>query len=153
MIKKFKIFENLYNDIQEYRYLTLEILINGNLKISLTEEGKEEVEDSGISVYSFSDYFDDIRSNTDYIYFENMSDAGISMSESPCIINGWYYDDNDNINFYNDCIVYWYPNYMIRYFTDELVKNGYVIFTTDKPRTKKEIEKIKMDREKSKYNL
>ena len=154
-LKYFKLNE-MYVNKHIGRYLELETLDSGDLKITLTPEGKEEADDIDLNIFNFSDLFDDIRSNSELYYVEDLSDYGLAMSESPAITDGYYYDDNGNFTD-DDNIetsqIFWYPNYMIKDFTKELIENGYVIFTTTKPRTPEEIEEIKVNRNVNKYGL
>src|ERR1035437_6253449 len=93
MITKFKIFENYY-DVQNYKYLNLEQLENGDLKISLNNDGITEVDDYGIDEIKFYNFFEDIQGNSDYIYFDNLGESGLGLSDAPCITDGYYIDDN-----------------------------------------------------------
>ena len=147
-------FKESFN-IDHYRYLDLEKLKNGDLKIILNSDGRDEVVDSGIDNYKFSDYFDDIRGNSDYLYYESISDAGLGMSEAPCILDGFYFDDNGDLtdDGHNDSEIFYYPDYMIKNFTEELVKNGFVIFITTTPKSQEEIEKFRLKKDTEKYNL
>ena len=142
-------------NIEHYKYLDLEKLENGDLKIILNSDGKEEANDYGINIDNFYDYFDDVRGNSEYLFYESISDAGLGMSEAPCIIAGYYFDDNGKLtdDGHDDSEIFWYPNYMIKDFTEELVKNGFVVFQTTKPKTQEEIEKFRLKRDTEKYNL
>ena len=142
-MKHIKLFENFWgnhSDWMKYTYLDLEILENGDMKIILNENGKEETED-GLDEDMNYDLFDDIRANSELLYFSDMSDTGFGMSSAPCITDGYYVGDDGDLEEGNKAIVYWYPNYLVKSFTDELVENGYVIFQTGTPKTKEEIEK------------
>jgi len=158
MITRFNKF-NLNESTNNYngRYIDLEELSNGNLKISLTTEGYELYENfGGISDDKFMDFFDDIRVNSEWNYIENLSHAGLGMSEAPCITYGYYYDDDGN--FTNEDSMsysnfYYYDNYMIKSFTEELVTNGFVIFIGVGILTPDEIKDIHRKRKIRKYNL
>lgn len=145
--EKFLDYINIY---QSFRYLDFEILENGNLKIILNDEGKEEVNDYGIDEHKFSEYFEDIQGNSEYWYFNNISDLGI-MSEAPAIIHGIDIEDNGDFIIKKYTIIWTYDDYMIKDFTKELVEYDYVIFNNNKPFTQKEIERFK--KEKYKFNL
>ena len=94
-MKYLKTYERYYNDdVMHYRYLDLQLLENGDLKISLTKEGIEEANENGISEIEFYNFFDDICGNSDYQYFDNLGESGLGMSDAPCILDGYYYDDN-----------------------------------------------------------
>ena len=158
MITKFRIFENTDQEetLIEGKYLKLNRMKNGNLKIILTPDGKEMVEEDGMNEDNFDDYFDDIRGNSEYVYFINLSVAGIGMSDAPCITDGYYYDDDGNLTDYDhieDSEIFYYPNYITKIFTDELIENGFVIFVTNGKNTPEEVEEIKNKREINKYNL
>lgn len=154
-IKSYNCFlnENLFSYIsiyQSFSFLDLEILENGNLKIILNNDGKDEVIDSGINENNFSDYFEDIQGNTGYRYFNDASYLGM-MTEAPIIINGFDFNDNGDYILLKDSIIWIYNDYAIKDFTKDLVEQGYVIFNNSKPFTKSEIEKFK--KEKYKLNL
>lgn len=154
MITKFKIFEKIDNEgtlVSDGRYLNLEKLDNGDLKIILTPDGREEIEDSG--EVNFDDLFEDIRCNSDYLYWESMSDAELGMSDAPCITDGYYFEDNGDLLTYDDSELFYYPDYMIKDFKEELDKDGFVIFITNSPKTLEEIEKHRFERKVKKYNL
>jgi len=145
--------ENFFSYIsiyQSFRYLDFEILENGNLKIFLNDGGKEEAED-GISENNFYDYFDDIQGNSEFRYFNDASDLGM-MSEAPAIIYGFNFNDDGDYILTKDSIIWVYDNYAIKDFTKELVEQGYVIFSKDKPFTENEIERFKKEKYKIELN-
>lgn len=53
------------------------------------------------------------------------------LSEAPCITDGYYYDDNGTITDegHKDSARYYYPDYMVRDFCEDLKKYDEVIFT------------------------
>jgi hypothetical protein len=140
-----------YSVYQSFSFLDLEILENGNLKIILNDDGKEEVDNNSINENNFSDYFDDIQGNTGYRYFYDASVIGF-MTEAPIIINQWDFDDKGDIVLTEDSIIWTYNNYAIKDFTKELVEQGYVIFSKDKPFTENEIERFKKEKYKIELN-
>jgi hypothetical protein len=141
-------------NIEQHRYLDLEELENGDLKIILNSDGREEVKYNGIDSYNFSDYFDDIRANSEYLYWESISDAKLGMSDAPCITNGYYVDDIGNLMSYGlQCEIFYYPDYMVKDFTKELVENNFVIFKTTTPKTQEEINRFRLKKDVEKYNL
>ena len=153
-MKHLKTYERYYNDeIMHYRYLDLQLLEDGNLKISLTDDGIEEAQDNGIDEVKFYLFFEDIEGNSEYKYFDILSESGLGMSEAPCIIDGIYYDDNDYPSIYEDSEIYVYYDYYRKDFTEELLENGYVIFQTANPKTKEEIEQHRLNKDAKKYNL
>lgn len=107
------------------QYINLNILPNGNLEISLTEEGKIEIED-----YENLDYLiDDIRGNSSWIYVDDLADYGF-MSNAPAMLFQYDMDEDGEIsvNIYEDGEVFYYPNYAIYDFVDKLKTEGSVIF-------------------------
>ena len=156
-IKQFESFVNNNNDIEEYRYLELEMLDNGDLKIILTEEGRELINDfGGINQDNFSDFFEDIRGNSEWLYVSDMSDFYLGMTNAPCILDGYYFDENTfdlTDKGHDDSVLYWYPDYQISDFTEVLNEKGFVIFETNKPKTPKEIKKIRLKRDMKKFNV
>jgi len=159
-MKNIKTFETFFdNDIEHYRYLDLEHLENGDLKIILNSEGlieaKEANEDGKFNESEFYNFFEDIESNSEYMYFQDMSVVGIGMSEAPCVTNGYYYDDNGvtDDDYSDDSEIYYYQDSYIKDFTEELLENGFVVFRTNKPNTPEQIEDIKLNKVTKKYNL
>lgn len=152
-IKKFEMYINKYTGL----YLELEQLRDGNLQIILTQEGKEDIDEyEDFNIYSFSDLFDDIRSNSELYYIESLSDYNLGMSEAPAITYGYYTNDDgeftDDGN-EEDSEIFYYPDYMTKDFTKELYKNGVVIFVTAGKHTPEELQDIRIRKNARKYNL
>lgn len=153
-MKHIKTFERYYDDrIMHYKYLDLQILEDGNLKISLNEDGIEEAKENGIDEVKFYLFFEDIEGNSDYKYFDILSESGLGMSEAPCIVDGFYYGDDGEPSIYEDSEIYVYYDYYKNDFTEELLENGYVIFQTINSKTKEEIEQYRLNKDAKKYNL
>lgn len=153
-MKYLKKFDRYYNgNIMYYRYLDLQLLDNGDLKITLNDDGNEKVDEDGIDEVKFYDFFEDIESNSEYKYFDNIGESGLGMSDAPCILDGYYYDDNAELIEYERSEIYVYYDYVYKDFTNELVKNGFVIFQTIKPKTKEEIENYRREKDIRKYNI
>jgi len=157
---KFNVNENMISlddsELRNGEYLTLKRLENGNLKISLTEEGKEEINNSDYEVESdYLNLFDDIVSNSSIVLFSDISQLGF-MSESPGITIGYYFSDEGE---YTDegnedwSEVFYYPNYQIKDFTEDLKNEGYVIFKTTGVLTPEEFEEFKLNKTANKFNL
>lgn len=152
-MKHIKNFESYYSDvILHFKYLDLQILENGDMKIYLNDEGKEYSED-GFNEFDFYDMFDDIRANSDYTYVSDLSEVGLGMSNAPCILYGYSIDDDANYAPFDDSEIYIYSDYIYKDFTKELLEDGYVIFQTIQPKTLEEIEKYRINRDTKKYNL
>ena len=157
-MKHIKQFEGYTGGVEQYRYINLERMKNGDLKISLNEDGIENAkDDGGITEHSFgTDYFDDVQGNSHWLYFDNMSNYNLGMSSAPCITDGFYFNEHNKLtdkkNF-RDSEIFWYPNYMIYDFAEELYNDGYVIFQTNHKRTPEEIEEYTLKKSMKKYNL
>lgn len=120
-------------NVEHYRYLDLEKVENG-LKIYLNEDGKKEAEENGvdgINDQNFYDYFEDVQGNSEYLFFEDMGEAGFGLTSAPGITDGYYYDDAGKLTDkgHSDSEVYWFPDYMVRDFTKDMLEYGFVIFT------------------------
>ena len=157
--KKFNLNETMIShdnsEIRSGNYLKLERLENGYLKISLTDEGKEKVEEYDISMSEFWDYFEDITGNSGLLYFHDISSLGF-MTEAPGITIGYYYDDDGE---YTDegnedySEVFYYSNYSINDFTEELKNEGFVIFESTGILTPEELEEFKLNKLANKFNI
>lgn len=109
------------------RYVNLNILPNGNLEISLTEEGKTEIEEYD-NIF-FEDLIDDIRANSNWLYVDPLSNVGIA-SDAPAMIFNYDMTDEGRIivNVYDDGEVFYYNDYTFKDCMDELNIHGKVIF-------------------------
>jgi len=157
-IKTFERFfqlNEMYMSKHNGRYLEVEQIENGDLKITLTSDGKQEAYDEGLTIFNFSDFFDDIRANSELYFLEDLSEYELGMSSAPAITDGYYYDDDGKFTDedHEDSEIFIYGDYMIKDFTKELYDNGYVIFTTNGKKTTEEIEEYKTNKEAKKYNL
>jgi hypothetical protein len=126
-----KVNENAGGNVEHYRYLDIEKVENG-LKISLNDDGKQNVEDEGgIEERNFGDYFEDVMGNSDYLFIENLGDVGFGLTDAPGILYGYDYNDDGLLmdDGRSDSEVYWFPNYMVREFTQDMLEYGFVIFT------------------------
>lgn len=119
---------------------------NGDLKISLNKDGVAEVNDYGIDEIKFYNFFEDIQCNSEYMYFDNLGESGLGMSDAPCITYGYYIDDDSKItdNGNSDSEIFIYSDYAVKDFTKEIVDNVFVIFNTMTPKTKEEIEDYRL---------
>lgn len=162
MITKFKTFivnetmiSHETNELHSGNYLNLERIPNGNLKISLTDDGKDRVVEENINEITFYDYFEDISANSCLYYIEDISSLGF-MNESPGITLGYYYDDNGNFTDLDNeefSEVFYYTKSNIKNFTEELTEEGSVIFQTSGILTPEELEEFKINKSANKFNL
>jgi hypothetical protein len=107
-------------------YISLKMTKNG-LEISLTKKGKEKVKEDGITEENFYDYFEDIQANSEFLYF---AESPVGLTDAPVITDGLYYDDDGELTDkgHSDSEVYWYPDYAIKSFADELKEEGNTFF-------------------------
>lgn len=120
-----------------YRYVTIQ-KVNGGLKISLNEEGIEEVkdlkEDDKSDLDIWSELFEDVQGNSEYVFHADMGESGFGLTSAEGITDGFYYEGEDRSNLYKtdypeSAKVYWFPNYMITSSLDRMVREGSVVFT------------------------
>lgn len=107
----------------------LDLAVQGNkLHIFLTEEGREWIAENGeVSERNFDELFDDIRANSELMYFPDLGEAGIAMSSAPGITDGYYYGDTE-LESHQDAKVWYFPDYAIKDAFTELNENGEVDF-------------------------
>lgn len=107
------------------KYINVEITEDNDLKISLTEHGKIEIETVGNSIYDFQDLLEYNLANGEIQYIDP-EDAG-ALTDSLLITTDWEWenDNPDKIIFHN---IFWFPDYVVKSEMVELRKNGYVIF-------------------------
>jgi hypothetical protein len=112
------------------QYLVLEETPNGNLKISITEDGIKAWEDSNArdADEAFSELFEDIQCNSELLYFDDCSILG-NLSNAPAITDGVNQNDSGNWEWSKDAIMWYYDNYMITSFMAKLLEEKEVIFT------------------------
>lgn len=128
------------NNTEHYRYLDIQKVKNG-LKVSLNEEGMEEVKelkDDGKSDWDiWYDLFEGVQGNSEYIFHRDMGESGFGLTNAEGITDGYYYEGEDRHNLYKtdypkSAKIYWFPNYMVESSLDTMLKNGSVIFTEAK---------------------
>jgi hypothetical protein len=125
---------DLSKHLHSGRYISLDITPNGNLKITLDEDGRAEVlemrDDDRNDDYIMSELFDDVRGNSELMYFDDIGAQGFGLTEAPAITDGFYYDDNGDLTDegHDDSELYYHERYMIDSFIDTMLEQGYVIF-------------------------
>lgn len=116
------------------RYLDINLSENGNLIITINDEAREKInemrEESHCDDCIMHDLFDDIRGNSELIYFGDAGEVGLGMTSAPAITDGFYYNDEGDLTNegHNDYEVYWFPNYAITSFIDKMIEDGNVMF-------------------------
>jgi hypothetical protein len=122
---------------EHYRYVTIQ-KVNGGLKISLNEEGIEEIKDlkdddkSDLDIWA--ELFEDVQGNSEYIFHSDMGNSGFGLTNAEGITYGYYYEGEDIHNLYKtdypeSAKVYWFPNYMVESPLETMIENGNVVFT------------------------
>lgn len=133
--------ENYTPSNYDGRYIKLEPVENG-LWVYLTPEGKEEIEN--VDESRFYDLIDDIRGNSEWLYHDDMGEAGFGLTNAPGFTWGYYFDDDGDItdepyteegeevseepDEVNESAIYWFPNYMVESFIETLKDDGKVFF-------------------------
>ncbi len=106
--------------------------IGKNLEISLSrgadlEEMQEMVDKKG-GENSFYDFFESIQGNSGLLYFSNLGDAGLGMTDAPGITDGYYMNDDGEYEAHDDAQVWVYNDYARKDFVEELLLGKKVVF-------------------------
>lgn len=115
-------------------YLTLKELPNGNLKISITPQGKKEYErihnTNEYPDMAFYELSEDIRCNSNINFFDDCSILG-NLSEAPAITDGISCPDTgdwEDVEWEEGDKIWFFDRYMVVSFMEELIENGEVVF-------------------------
>jgi len=116
-INKFSDFLNENKNSIEYlkkmanysgQYIDFNILPNGNLNITLTENGYIEL----VEGTPFEDLIDDIRGNSSWVYVDDLGDYGF-MTNAPAML--FQYDTDEegriSVNIYEEGEIFYYSQY------------------------------------------
>ena len=113
--------------------LNIEKLMNGNLKLSLTDEGKIELIDLLLKFHhcdmNWNDIWVELLSNTEYTVLEP-EDVGALTSS--VIITDHYnvYEDDEGFDDIKELgNIYWFPNYQVENEFETLLDKEYLILT------------------------
>lgn len=121
---------------EHYRYLTIQ-KVKGGLQVSLNEDGVElvkELKEEGQSDWDiWSELFESVQGNSEYIFHLDMGDSGFGLTSAEGITDGYHYEGEDRSNLYKtdypeSAKVYWFPNYMIQSPLDIMIEKGSVVF-------------------------
>lgn len=117
-------------DIETGEYISLEVAENA-LKIKLVEGKKEKARDEikNIDEVSFNRLFEDIESNSDFTYSENIGNLGLGLTDAPGFLFSYTMSDEGSFEETTDSVLYYYNEYAINNFVEELFENGVVEFT------------------------
>ena len=69
---------------------------------------------------------EDIIVNSEFMYF---FESPVGLTNAPVITDGYYFDDDGELENHEDADLYWFPNYMVTSFVEELKEKGEVFFT------------------------
>jgi hypothetical protein len=113
-------------------YANFEILPNGNLKISLTNEGKielTEMQEQYKEKWSDETMLREIIEHQLCNGWDWLSAGQVgALTDSPILSNDVIYNENtDEIESADHC--WWYPDYMVTDFVQALLTDGHLIFT------------------------
>lgn len=123
----------MINETFESKNGTWKVLTNGNIEITLTNDGLEELQDlkdnqhRKVNVINESELlwelFEDIFCNSAF-EFLRPEEVG-ALTDSVIIGYDIPRNDEDEIQkFHEDSKVFWFPNYMVTSIYDELVTDG-----------------------------
>lgn len=110
--------------------MNVNILENGNLELTLEDSSEFEWLNENINsshddlIYSM---FERYSCNGSYTYFDaDNANPFVGLTEAPCIAEKLDYDDDGRKKIIGK--FWYYPDYMIKSFIDELLEDGFVIF-------------------------
>lgn len=112
-------------------YLNFEELPNGNLKITLTKEGREELKElmgkSKDYMGIWLDLIEVYQCNGSYqiVHPEKIA----ALTDSPIIGLNVDYDDNGEIEPNDALKIWWYPEYQVVSEFEQLLKHRSIVFT------------------------
>ena len=108
---------------EAFQYIDIEIVENG-LWIYLTDNSEDFDE------MDFDNIFDDVQGNSEYMYFSDLGDVSFGLTSAPGITDGYYFSDDGEITEgeHTDAELYYYPDYAVTDFTEELRTKGKVFF-------------------------
>lgn len=113
-------------------YLKLTTVEGGDLRISLTQEGKEWVAGNGpINYDTFPQLFEDIEANSELMFVDDSGEAGFGLTNAPSILDGYYLSDNGDgreLEHHDDATVWAFLDYQIQNPFTTLSEEGSVVF-------------------------
>lgn len=128
------------------QYVHLDVLPNGNLRVTLTKEGLEELEDIHLQHPDWTsnmlliELMEDITCNSDLMFLDDISalDGG-HLSQAPVIVEGWRPNDQDEPDYVDENYVHfltnddsrvWYWNeYCIIFILEHIKRQGEAVLT------------------------
>jgi hypothetical protein len=120
--------ESNSNDIEEGEYISLELIDNG-LKVKLNDASSAKGEIGEVSEVSFHKLFEDIEVNSDFKYSDDLGTSQMGLTEAPGFLFSYNISDDGTFEESESSVLYYYNDYMVKNFVEELFENGEVIFT------------------------
>ncbi len=111
------------------QYTVFKVIEGGNLKISLTPEGKELIEE--MRADSTKGWLDIITELFEYEMcngYSYVQPEHIGALTSSLIIGDGFIDEDTSIEDINTTNTWWFPDYQVLNEIDELYEKGYIIF-------------------------
>lgn len=108
--------------------MNISIIENGNLKLELEYEDIDGFNNDMLGDdVKMSDAIESYSCNGSYEYFDaGDGNPNVGLTSAPCIAEQLIYLDDGTKEIIGK--VWYYDNYMIKSFIDELVEHGFVIF-------------------------
>lgn len=111
--------------------MDFKILPNGNLKITRNRKDKQELREMLAKTNDDRLLMAELLEFTGWqpngqLYLISPEDVG-ALTDSPIITDDMTIEDDGAITVHGE--VYWYPNYMVSNFMEELLRDGKTIFT------------------------
>ncbi len=99
------------------QYVHLDVLANGNLRVTLTKGGDEELDDLHLTHPELTsdmlliELLEDITCNSDVMFLDDISalDGG-HLSQAPVIIEGWRSNDPEEPDYVDESYVHYLTN-------------------------------------------
>lgn len=129
--------------------ITLEMM-DKSLKLTITDTGKELLEDIGMDEINFLELFEDIQVNSSFSFLPSVSELG-ALSEAPGIIYEYELTDSGEFVENEDSRLFYYNDYMLNNFVEELFNDGVVTFKEYIESIHEGIDYSKLSEEQKKY--
>jgi len=115
--------------ITESNYLKIEELPDGSLKLTLTEDGREFLEESQANGWKnvWWELLEQTSCNGSYAATDANEVGG--LTDSPMILNYKDTEDDGSVLLHDDNKLWWYPEYQVIDEFKELLTEGFIIFT------------------------
>ena len=114
--------------------MNVQILENGDLKLSLESDddfGQLKIDSNSYGEFAICDLLEPYSCNGSFAFFD-ASDGNpcVGLTDAPCIAEQLDWDDEGNAEIIGN--FWYYDDYMVKSFIDELLNDGEVTFTLAK---------------------